>query len=30
MEFAIYFLGVCILIHAGLNCYRSYMWYKKI
>ena len=29
MELATYFFGACILIHAGLNFLRSWMWYKR-
>lgn len=26
---AIYFLGVCILLHAIINAVRSYLWYRR-
>lgn len=29
MESAIYFLGICIVLHALINFNRSYMWFKS-
>lgn len=26
---ATYFLGVCILLHAVINFYRSYLWWVE-
>lgn len=29
MTAALYFLGVCILLHALINFARSRMWYRR-